>query len=718
MSDDDPDLLHLVGDTEAARAFVARENARAQGALEDDGFQRDVAMLRRLLEDPTALPSVARRGAWLYSFLRTAEHPRGLWRRLPATEKPIPEADWRPVFDVGAFCAADGRDWAWRGAVTAAFEPSRVLLMLSLDGSDRWRLKEFDCDAGAPVEGGFDVGPQKGAAAWLDRDTLLVSSAEGEDATRIGRPRVVRRLRRGGALAEAPVVFEASHEDVSAIGWARGAGTDDPRTFLRRIREIGKSELVLRRADGSERRLHAPPDTWPFAGRTHYGFVTRLEGGFPSGALVIAPLEGGEPRVVFTPSERRVVDEGWPLFAGDWALWEVQDHLRPELWALDLRDPAADPARLALPGEAEAIWVGLLDAEEELSDGTLQIGTEGLVRPPTTHLFDFHDGPPGVRFEPFLAEPAAFDADGVEVRMLEAVSEDGTRVPYRIILPRDAAADPPVVLYGYGGFGHALAPFYRRLWGATWIAQGGGYAIAHIRGGSEFGPAWHEAAKGADRPRAFEDFVAVARDVAARGITRPSRIGAHGGSNGGLLTGVMLTRHPDDFGAIWSDVPVLDMLRFADFPAGRAWIDEYGDPARAEDAAWLRAYSPFHQVGSGPHPPALITTAAHDDRVDPSHARRMAARLLEAGHDVLFHEADAGGHGGGGATDQQARALARGIAFMRKTLGGAGRGSDWRPSFDDANGAVQPLRGPRAPDEPETAREAPQRSRPGRNRRP
>lgn len=673
MSDaTDPDLLRLLGDGDAARAFVAREGARAAATLEDDGFERDVRTLRRRLEDPAALPAVSRRGAWLYSFLRTAERPRGLWRRLPATEKPTPDADWRPVFDVGAFCAADGRDWAWRGAVTAAFDPSRVLLMLSLDGSDRWRHVEFDCEAGAVVEGGFDVGAQKGGGAWLDRDTLLVSSAEGEDATRIGRPRVVRRLARGGTLSEAPVVFEASHDDVSAIGWVRGAGTDDPRIFLRRIREIGHSELVMRRADGSERRLHAPPDTWPFPGRTHYGFVTRLEGGFPSGALVIAPLGGGEPRVIFAPSERRVVDEGWPLFAGDWALWEVQDHLRPELWALDLRDPAAEPVRLPLPGEAEAIRVGLLDAEEELSDGTLQIGTEGLVRPPTTHLFHLHDGAGGVRFETFLAEPAAFDADGVEVRMLEAVSEDGTRVPYRIVLPRGAEPDPPVVLHGYGGFNVARAPTYRPLWGAAWIAQGGGYALAHIRGGGEFGPAWHEAARRENRPRAFEDFVAVARDIAARGITRASRIGAHGGSNGGLLTGVMLTRYPGDFGAIWSDVPVLDMLRFADFPAGRAWIDEYGDPERAEDAAWLRAYSPFHQVGPGPYPPALITTAAHDDRVDPSHARRMAARLLGAGHDVLFHEADAGGHGGGGATDQQARHLARGLSFMRRALGGTG----------------------------------------------
>ena len=426
----------------------------------------------------------------------------------------------------------------------------------------------------------------------------------------------------------------------------------------------------MRCADGSERCLHAPPDTWPLAGRTHYGFVTRLEGDLPSGALAIVPLEGGEPRVVFMPSERRVVDEGWPLFAGDWVLWEVQDHLRPELWALDLRDPAAEPARLALPEEADAVSVDSLDAVEELSDGTLQIGTEGLVRPPTTHLFDLHDGVGGVRYEPFLAEPAAFDADGVEVRMLEAVSEDGTRVPYRIVLPRGAEPDPPVVLHGYGGFNVARAPTYRPLWGATWIAQGGGYAIAHIRGGGEFGPAWHEAARRGNRPRAFEDFVAVARDIAGRGITRPGRIGAHGGSNGGLLTAVMLTRYPDDFGAIWSDVPVLDMLRFADFPAGRAWIDEYGDPAREEDAAWLRAYSPFHQIGPGPYPPALITTAAHDDRVDPSHARRMAARLLALGHDVLFHEAGAGGHGGGGATDQQARHLARGIAFMRRALEG------------------------------------------------
>ena len=665
----DPDLLHLEGDGAAVRAFVARENARTEAALHDAGYARDVATIRGLLEDPAVLPSVSRRGAWLYSFLRTAEHPRGLWRRLPAEVEPTPDADWRPVFDLDAFCAAEGRDWAWRGAVTASFEPSRVLLVLSLDGSDRCRLAEFDCDAAAFVEGGFDVGPQKGSASWLDRDTLLVASAEGEDATAVGRPRVVRRLARGQALRDAPVVFEVNQGDVGAAAWARRAGTEDPVVFLRRVVNIGHSEVTMRRADGSERRLPAPADTWLFAGPTHYGFVTRLEGEFSPGALVIAPLEGGPPRVVFTPSERRVVDYDCPSFVGRWAFWEVQDELRPELWTLDLGDEAAEPVRLPLPEDADAIWTGALDAEEEAGDGTMTLRTEGLVRPPRVHLFDMEGGAEGVRHRPFLAMPEAFDADGLEARLLEATSQDGTRVPYRVVLPRGAGGDVPVILYGYGGFGNALAPYYRRLLGATWMARGGGYAMAHIRGGSEFGPGWHEAAKGAGRPRAFEDFAAVARDMVARGVTTPRRIGAYGGSNGGLLTAVMLTRYPADFGAVWSDVPVLDMLRFARFPAGRAWIDEYGDPDRPEDAAWLRAYSPFHQVGEGPYLPALLTTHAHDDRVDPSHARRMAARMLAAGHDVLFHESDAGGHGGGGSTDQQARALALGLSFLRRALG-------------------------------------------------
>ena len=664
----DHDHLDLEGDGPTARAFVAAENARSADALRDERHDADVALIRGLLEDPAVLPSVTRRGRWLFTFRRTAEHPKGLWLRLPDGVAPKPGADWETVFDVGAFCDETGRDWAWRGAVTAAFDPMRVLLILALDGSDLWRFVEFDCEARRIVEGGFDVGPQKGSCAWLDADTLLVGSAAGGDATDAGRPRVIRQLARGASLAEAPVIFEVEQTDLLARAWVWRAGTGAPVVHLRRAMEIDRAVLTVRWSDGRERLLPTPANASPVADDAHYAWVARSEGDHAAGTLLVAPLEDGPPRVAFTPGPRRVVDErSVHLFRGR-LLWTVQDDLRPEFWSLDLRDPAAEPRWLPIPQTVETAVLRALDAEPEAGDGTMLIHAEGLASPPRVLRFDIEDGPAGAA--PFITTPPAFDAGAVTVEMLEAVSEDGTRIPYRLMRPAGARSDLPVVLYGYGGFRNALVPYYRRLWGAAWVARGGAYAMAHIRGGSEFGPEWHEVARREGRPRAFEDFAAVAGDIAARGIAPPGRIAAHGGSNGGLLAGVMLTRCPERFGAIWAAVPLLDMLRFARFPAGKAWRDEYGDPGDPDDAAFLRAYSPFHRTGEGPYPPVLLTTHAHDDRVDPSHARRMTARLRALGHDVLFHESDAGGHGGGGATDQQARDFALGLAFLRRTIGG------------------------------------------------
>ncbi|MEM8856545.1 MAG: prolyl oligopeptidase family serine peptidase, partial [Pseudomonadota bacterium] len=276
------------------------------------------------------------------------------------------------------------------------------------------------------------------------------------------------------------------------------------------------------------------------------------------------------------------------------------------------------------------------------------------------------------RFALMGREPDRFRADCAHARLLTATSDDGTKVPYRLVLPKGAApGDCPVLMYAYGGFGTSVVPGYLGLWGKLWVERGGAYVLAHIRGGSEFGPGWHKAAVRENRPRAFEDFAAVASDLCDRGITRPHRIACRGASNGGLLTAVMLTRYPHRFGAVWSVVPVTDMLRFHTFEAGKAWIDEYGDPDQAADRAWLAAYSPFHTVAPRAditYPATYIETSKSDDRVDPSHALRLCAQLRAHGHDPLFHQFGDGGHGGGGSTSERARELAMGLAFLRQTI--------------------------------------------------
>jgi prolyl oligopeptidase len=203
------------------------------------------------------------------------------------------------------------------------------------------------------------------------------------------------------------------------------------------------------------------------------------------------------------------------------------------------------------------------------------------------------------------------------------------------------------------------------------LAGGGTYVVANIRGGGEYGPLWHRSATRENRLRAYEDFAAVAADLVDRGITTPAQLGIRGGSNGGLLTGVMLTRYPHLFGAIVSEVPLLDMRRYHRLLAGASWMAEYGDPDRETDWAYLSTFSPYHNVRSGqPYPPVLFATSTRDDRVHPGHARKMVARLREHGYDVSYYENVEGGHGGAADNGQLAFKWALIIEFLWEKLKG------------------------------------------------
>jgi prolyl oligopeptidase len=294
------------------------------------------------------------------------------------------------------------------------------------------------------------------------------------------------------------------------------------------------------------------------------------------------------------------------------------------------------------------------------------LNVNGYLAPDTLYL-----GGPGREPEPLKRAPAWFDAAGLEVTQHFAVSRDGTRIPYFQVARAGLALDGshPTLLNGYGGFEVSLVPRYSGVLGRAWLERGGVFAVANIRGGGEYGPRWHQAALKRNRHRAFEDFAAVARDLAARGVTSPRRLGIEGGSNGGLLVGNLLIREPELVGAVVCQVPLLDMERYSRLLAGASWMEEYGDPERPEDWAWLRAYSPYHNVRADrAYPPVLFMTTTRDDRVHPAHARKMAARMLAQGHDVRYFENLEGGHGAGADNRQAARYWALQYAFLVRTL--------------------------------------------------
>ncbi|MFN7244791.1 MAG: prolyl oligopeptidase family serine peptidase, partial [Dietzia cercidiphylli] len=267
--------------------------------------------------------------------------------------------------------------------------------------------------------------------------------------------------------------------------------------------------------------------------------------------------------------------------------------------------------------------------------------------------------------------PDRFDTTGIEVTRHTAVSDDGTRVPYTVMRGPGPDGPRPTILYGYGGFEVSMRPSYAALRGTLWLAGGGVYVVAGIRGGGEYGPAWHKAAVRENRPRAFEDFAAVARALVSTGVTTRDQLGATGGSNGGLLMGVMLTRYPELFGAIAIAVPLLDMRRYHLLLAGASWMAEYGDPDSADWDDFLGAYSPYQHVepaSDRPYPPVLMTTSTRDDRVHPGHARKMTAALEAAGHEVAYYENVEGGHAGAADNSQEARKAVLTYEFFRRRL--------------------------------------------------
>ncbi|MBI3543513.1 MAG: S9 family peptidase, partial [Deltaproteobacteria bacterium] len=268
--------------------------------------------------------------------------------------------------------------------------------------------------------------------------------------------------------------------------------------------------------------------------------------------------------------------------------------------------------------------------------------------------------------------PARFDARGLLIEQLEAVSRDGTRIPYFVVRRKSLARDgeAPTLLYGYGGFEISMTPSYSGVIGKVWLEKGGVYVLANIRGGGEFGPRWHQAALKTNRQRAYDDFAAVAQDLIARKTTSPAKLGIMGGSNGGLLMGVAFTQHPELYKAVVCKVPLLDMLRYNQLLAGHSWEGEYGDPANPEERAAILGYSPYQRVRADVrYPEVFFETSTKDDRVHPGHARKMVAKMEAQGHPVFYFENTEGGHGAAANLEQKIRMTSLDYTYLSRQLG-------------------------------------------------
>lgn len=658
-------LEDITGD--AALDWVRRHNEPTLAELCGERFEELRTQALEVLDTDARIPYVVRRGDHLYNFWRDADHPRGLWRRTTLEQYRRETPEWDVLIDVDSLAAAEGENWVWAGANVIAPDYSLALIALSRGGADAAVEREFDLRSRRFVEDGFVVAEAKTIIDWEDHDTVLVGTDFGDGSlTDSGYPRLVKRWPRGQPLADAELVFAGTHVDVS-VGASVDRTPGFERTLVHRSIDFYNTEIYELR-QGEFIRIDAPPDATVSVHREWLLIELRSDwytpaGQYLAGSLLAADYEEflagtAQLRVVFEPDEHTCLNHyAWT---------------RDRLVVVTLVDVASRVEVVTPGGWSREPVTGLPEATNTSIVTADHLGDEffldssGFDRPSRLLRSD------GTGLEMVKSAPEFFDADDLYVAQHFATSQDGTRVPYFVVGHRESNGPGPALLSGYGGFEVARTPGYDGVLGRLWLARGGTYVLANIRGGGEYGPTWHTQAMREGRHKVAEDFAAVAADLVNRGITTVAQLGAVGGSNGGLLMGVMLTSFPELFGALVCSVPLLDMRRFHLLLAGASWVAEYGDPDDPGDWEFIEKYSPYHHVSADRrYPPVLITTSTRDDRVHPGHARKMTAALEAAGHHVRYYENIEGGHAGAADNKQAAFKSALMFEFLWRTIGAA-----------------------------------------------
>ncbi|OBB92473.1 prolyl oligopeptidase family protein [Mycobacterium sp. 852002-40037_SCH5390672] len=667
---DNPDpylwLEDVTGDE--ALDWVRARNEPTLARFRDESFERMRAEALEVLDTDARIPYVVRRGEYLYNFWRDAANPRGLWRRTTLDSYRTDSPDWDVLIDVDELGRTDGEKWVWAGAGVIYPEYTRALVSLSRGGSDASVVREFDMLTREFVDDGFGLPEAKSQISWADPDTVLVGTDFGADSlTDSGYPRVVKRWRRGTPLADAETVFEGARSDVNVVAsTSRIPGFE--RTLIGRALDFWNEEVYELR--GSELiRIDAPTDASVSLHREWLLIELRSDWSlgnatYTAGSLLAANYEQflagtAQLQVVFEPDEHTALNHyAWTkdrlLIVSLADVASRVEIVAPGSWQ---REPVA-----GIPAATNTVVVSADDTGDEFF-----LDSSGFDSP-SRLLRGTGDG----QLEQVKSAPGFFDDENISVTQNFATSQDGTSIPYFVVRPGGPQASDgpgPTLLYGYGGFESSNTPGYSGVLGRLWLARGGTYVLANIRGGGEYGPGWHTQAMRAGRHKVAEDFAAVATDLVDRGITTVEQLGAQGGSNGGLLMGIMLTKYPERFGALVCSVPLLDMKRYHLLLAGASWVAEYGDPDNPDDWEFISEYSPYQNISATRHyPPVLMTTSTRDDRVHPGHARKMTAALEAAGHQVFYYENIEGGHAGAADNEQVAFKSALTYSFLWQML--------------------------------------------------
>ncbi|MAW79154.1 MAG: S9 family peptidase [Parvularcula sp.] len=676
--DDDPFLWLEAVEGEKALDWVREQNARSLEVLENDPrFEPMYEEALSVLTSDERLALGQIHNGHVYNFWQDDEHKRGLWRRASVESYRSGEPAWETVLDVDTLAAEEDRNWIRGSVVCLSPEYVHCMVELSDGGKDAGYWREFNTEEKAFVEGGFALDEAKSSVEWLDSDTLLIGTDRGEGSlTSSGYPRTVMRLERGGTVADAPVIFQGEETDVSSDARVEH---EDGKThvFVSRGVTFFESEYYYQDEQGGFNKLPLPlnadfqgvldgravfflREDWPYEGET-----------YAQGNVVAYDLGAGVVETVFEAADNQSVEDV-EIGKTNIVIQYLEDVSGAAVRVTRSKKGDWKAKSIALP---ENGVVSLVSAGGGTDDAMFSF--ESLTSPDSLYYVTAKN-----KVEKIAETPAFYDATGVVVEQRFATSADGTKVPY-YIMGLDSVlkeGNAPTVQYGYGGFLVPILPYYYddpsrpqhgALAGLMWVKRGGVLVLSNIRGGSEYGSRWHQAALKENRQRAYDDFIAISEDLIETGVTRPEKLGAIGRSNGGLLMGAMLTQRPDLYSAIDIGVPLFDMKRYNKLLAGASWMGEYGNPDIPEEWAYISEYSPYQNLKADqPYPKVLFYTSTKDDRVHPGHARKAAAKMEDLGYDFFYYENIEGGHGGTANQEQLAHRTALEWAYFARQLMG------------------------------------------------
>lgn len=671
MADDYLWLENVEGDD--ALAWVEQQNARSLPQIMSHPAYQQLYQNALDVHNSTArIPDITRRGDYLYNLWRDATHVRGLYRRTTLEEYSKADPAWETVLDLDKLAADENQNWTWGGVNCLAPAYEHCLMSLSIAGSDAAVVREFSMAGKSFVQNGFELPEAKSRVNWLDENTIIVGTDLGSGSmTDSGYPAQLRVWQRGQPVVASRPLYAAPTGSVSVYSYKLEDGENtypvihESLTFYTMDRYVySAGELTL---------LPIPQDSITTGLFRNHLFVELKSDWqeFKQGAVIYAPMPAvlagnTEFKLFVQPDERSAILD--VQFTRNAILVNWLENVRGRLErftpvSFGVADGDDSWQRETVAFDPDGT-ISVQNASFQQED--FFVSYNSFLEPTTLYYVD-----DSLQTTAIKSMPAMFDASRFDTHQYMATSADGTQIPYFVVIAKDAVLDGtnPTQLWAYGGFEISYRPGYNAITGRNWLEQGGVYVLANIRGGGEFGPRWHQAGLLKNRHKVYEDFEAVAEDLIARNITSPRHLGIRGGSNGGLLVGAAVTRRPDLYNAVISQVPLLDMQRYSKLLAGASWMGEYGDPDQEDMWAYIRSYSPYHNVSADEtYPKIFFTTSTRDDRVHPGHARKMVAKMLDQGHDVLYYENTEGGHAGAANNEQRAQLDALIYAYFLERL--------------------------------------------------